>query len=80
MTPTPTADGATLPVRRTGLDAARLAGDRFRLKRHLGAGTSKEVYLAEDLTLRREVALAFIAGAGLRGSTRGRVLLSLIHI
>ena len=74
MTDTSTADRATLPGRLVGVDAAKLAGDRFRIKRHLGTGASKEVYLAEDLTMKREVALAFIAGVGLRGSTRERVL------
>ena len=59
---------ATLPVGPRGIDAARLAGERFRVKRHIGAGGSKEVFQAEDLTLRREVALAFIPGGGLRGS------------
>ena len=65
---------ATLPVGPRGIDAARLAGERFRVKRHIGAGGSKEVFQAEDLTLRRDVALAFIPGGGLRGSTRERVL------
>ena len=65
---------ATLPVGPRGIDAARLAGERFRVKRHIGAGGSKEVFQAEDLTLRRDVALAFIPGVGLRGSTRERVL------
>ena len=74
VTDTTTADRATVPGRLAGVDAAKLAGERFRIKRHLGTGASKEVYLAEDLTMKREVALAFIAGFGLRGSTRERVL------
>src|SRR5436190_412749 len=61
LTRTPTTGSATLPAGPSGLDVAQLAGERFRLKRHLGAGASKDVFLAEDLTLRRDVALAFIS-------------------
>jgi Protein kinase domain/AAA ATPase domain len=71
---TSTASRATLPAAPRGVDAVRVAGERFRVKRHLGAGASKEVYQAEDLTLKRDVALALIPGVGMRGSTRERVL------
>ena len=74
LTPTLPASRAAVPASPRGIDAARLAGERFRVKRHLGAGASKEVYQAEDLMLKREVALAFIAGGGLRGSTGEHVL------
>lgn len=70
MTSLPTVPDARAHGRSRGLDPARLAGARFRLKRHLGAGASKEVYQAEDRTMTRDVALAFIPGASRRGSTR----------
>ena len=74
MTVTSSTSTATLPAHRRGLDAAALAGDRFEIKRHLGSGASKDVFLAVDRTLRREVAFALIAGGGPRGSSRERVL------
>jgi len=35
----------------------RVLGDRYRLSRPLGAGASAHVYVADDITLRRRVAI-----------------------
>src|SRR6478735_9198223 len=43
--------------------AGRIVGARYAVARRLGRGASKEVYLAYDQRLDREVALAFVLGA-----------------
>jgi tetratricopeptide (TPR) repeat protein len=48
-------------------DGSVIAG-RYRVRRRLGRGASKEVYLAYDERLDREVAVALVVGAS-RGST-----------
>src|SRR4051812_25005900 len=48
-------------------DGSVIAG-RYRVRRRLGRGASKEVYLAYDERLDREVAVALVIGAS-RGST-----------
>jgi len=45
---------------------------RYRLVRHLGAGTSKDVFQAWDEKLRRDVAVGLVAGV--EGDARTRVL------
>src|SRR6478735_9540722 len=43
--------------------AGRIVGARYAVVRRLGRGATKEVYLAYDQRLDREVALAFVVGA-----------------
>ena len=45
------------PMRTTDTPTGALLGDRYLLTRPLGAGASASVYLAEDQSLRREVAV-----------------------
>ena len=49
-----------------------VVADRYRLVRHLGAGTSKDVFQAWDEKLRRDVAVGLVAGV--EGDARTRVL------
>ena len=51
----------------TGVET-RLVDGRYRIVRRLGRGSSKEVFLAHDLRLDREVALAIVP-AGVRGTS-----------
>jgi tetratricopeptide (TPR) repeat protein len=60
-----------LPRRPEELDA--VGAGRYRLERFLGAGGHKQVYLARDLTLDREVAVALIATAALAPDRAERV-------
>jgi predicted ATPase len=50
-----------------------VGGGRFRVERLLGEGAHKQVYLARDTTLDREVALALIRAAGLAADRAERV-------
>jgi class 3 adenylate cyclase/tetratricopeptide (TPR) repeat protein len=56
-----TSDSPTLPSALSGAGGA-LAG-RYEVRRRLGRGATKEVYLAYDARLDREVALAIVVGA-----------------
>ncbi|MEE8370162.1 MAG: protein kinase, partial [Dehalococcoidia bacterium] len=49
------------------------AGDRYQVKRFLGEGGRKKVYLAHDARLDREVAIAVIKTEGLDEAGRSRV-------
>ena len=66
-----TGDSPTLASTLTDAGAA-LAG-RYRVRARLGRGASKEVYLAYDERLDREVALAIVVGAASSASARARV-------
>ncbi len=66
-----TGDSPTLASTLTTAGAA-LAG-RYRVRARLGRGASKEVYLAYDERLDREVALAIVVGAASSESARARV-------
>jgi hypothetical protein len=62
------ASGApTLPV------AAGLLAGRYDVRRRLGRGAVKEVYLARDRRLDRDVALAIVVGGGGDDAARARV-------
>ncbi len=61
----------TLPSALAGVGAA-LAG-RYQLRARLGRGATKEVYLAYDARLDREVALAIVVGAASSDVARARV-------
>ena len=49
------------------------ANGRYQVKRFLGEGGKKNVYLAHDTTLDREVAFALIKTDGLDGTSRTRI-------
>ncbi len=49
------------------------AGGRYQVKRFLGEGGKKKVYLAHDTTLDREVAFALIKTEGLDETSRTRI-------
>ena len=49
------------------------AGGRYEVKRFLGEGGKKKVYLAHDTTLDREVAFALIKTEGLDDTSRTRI-------
>jgi len=49
------------------------AGGRYQVKRFLGEGGKKKVYLAHDTTLDREVAFALIKTEGLDETSRSRI-------
>ena len=63
--PQATAQGAAIP--------ASFAGDRYEVKRFLGEGGKKRVYLAHDTTLDRDVAFALIKTDGLDDTARERI-------
>ena len=52
---------------------ASFANDRYQVKRFLGEGGKKKVYLAQDTTLDREVAFALIKTEGLDDTSRTRI-------
>jgi class 3 adenylate cyclase len=51
----------------------RFAGDRYEVRRHLGDGATKRVFLVRDTRLDREVALALVRTEGLDSTGRERV-------
>jgi serine/threonine protein kinase len=58
-------DTGDAPTLESGLPGPRgLVAGRYQLRARLGRGASKEVYLAYDERLDREVALAIVVGAG----------------
>ena len=64
-TPPPQAESTSQP--------ASFADGRYQVKRFLGEGGKKKVYLAHDTTLDREVAFALIKTEGLDETSRTRV-------
>jgi len=66
-----TGDSPTIASTLSG--AGGLVAGRYRVRTRLGRGASKEVYLAYDERLDREVALAIVVGAGSSEVARARV-------
>ena len=66
-----TGDSPTLASQLSGV-AAEVAG-RYRVRARLGRGATKEVYLAYDVRLDREVALAIVVGAS-SDAARARIV------
>ncbi len=66
-----TSDSPTIAAALSG--AERLIAGRYRLRARLGRGAWKEVYLAYDQRLDREVALALVVGAPGDAVARARV-------
>ena len=66
-----TGDSPTLASTHSG--AGGIVAGRYRLRARLGRGASKEVYLAYDERLDREVALALVVGAAGSPTVRARV-------
>lgn len=67
----PTGDSPTLSSTLAG--AGELVAGRYEVRARLGRGASKEVYLAYDARLDREVALAIVVGGGESATARARV-------
>ena len=71
-TPTQSTTPIATPVQPTSF-----AGGRYQVKRFLGEGSKKKVYLAHDTTLDRDVAFALIKTEGLsRGNVSGHIFIS----
>ncbi len=63
-----------LPAFGSDLPAAGVKiADRYHVRRRLGRGSSKEVFLAYDERLDREVAVALVAGAARSSTARARL-------
>ncbi|MCH7659850.1 MAG: hypothetical protein IH933_04495, partial [Euryarchaeota archaeon] len=60
--PPPSSTGTAQPT--------SFANDRYQVKRFLGEGGKKKVYLAQDTLLDREVAFALIKSEGLDDTSR----------
>src|SRR5688572_27939483 len=73
--PRPTKDGAASTTQRAGSTAppTAFANGRYVVKRFLGEGGKKKVYLAHDSLLDRDVAFALIKTEGLDAAARERV-------
>ncbi len=71
------ADSATsstfVPSETTGTQPTSFANGRYQVKRFLGEGGKKRVYLAQDTLLDREVAFALIKTEGLDEVSRTRI-------
>ncbi len=66
-------DGAS-PSSPTGMDQpSSFANNRYQVKKFLGEGGKKKVYLAQDTLLDREVAFALIKTEGLDETSRTRI-------
>ena len=68
-----TPDVAPSPAAPTTRQPTSFAGGRYEVKRFLGEGANKRVYLAHDTTLDRDVAFALIKTEGLDEQARHRI-------
>jgi tetratricopeptide (TPR) repeat protein len=64
---------STVVSDRQALQPTAFANGRYQVKRFLGEGGKKKVYLAHDTTLDREVAFALIKSEGLDETSRARI-------
>ena len=76
--PEPQADRSVEPTQRPKLTIrsdhpTSFVNGRYQVKRFLGEGSKKKVYLAQDTTLDREVAFALIKSEGLDETSRARL-------
>ncbi len=71
-TPTPSS-GITTPAPQEADQPTSFASGRYEVKRFLGEGGKKKVYLAHDTTLDRDVAFALIKTEGLDEISRTRI-------
>jgi len=69
----PTQSALSTPMAAPTHDPTTFANGRYQVKRFLGEGGKKKVYLAHDTTLDREVAFALIKTDGLDETSRIRI-------
>jgi len=69
----PTTIAPSTPAKTTPDHPTSFANGRYEVKRFLGEGGKKRVYLAHDTTLDREVAFALIKAEGLDDTSRTRI-------
>ena len=69
----PTPEQPAIPSPPTVDQPTSFANGRYQVKRFLGEGGKKKVYLAHDTTLDREVAFALIKTEGLDETSRTRI-------
>ena len=67
------AEPASSPPTATPTQPTSFANGRYQVKRFLGEGGKKKVYLAHETTLDREVAFALIKSEGLDETSRTRI-------
>ena len=73
QTSQPTTLQPATPPTATSDQPTSFADGRYQVKRLLGEGGKKKVYLAHDTTLDREVAFALIKSEGLDDTSRARI-------
>jgi len=71
--PSPRASAVTAAERTAALEPSSFASGRYAVKRFLGEGGKKKVYLAHDTLLDRDVAFALIKTEGLDDVGRDRI-------
>ncbi|MFB0547126.1 MAG: protein kinase, partial [Anaerolineae bacterium] len=64
---------APAPTKPTSLEPTSFVGDRYQVKKFLGEGGKKKVYLAYDTVLDRDVAFALIKTEKLDDTARARI-------
>ena len=72
-TPEPTTSTAPATTDPPSAQPSSFANGRYQVKRFLGEGGKKKVYLAHDTTLGRDVAFALIKTEGLDDTSRTRI-------